>query len=77
MDNDPTADEEVIQQPDPSLEPATELKADTDAPADLANQIAYALDGSGVGLPGSTPEQGGMQAIITEGTTGPGEDEAV
>jgi hypothetical protein len=46
---------------------------------DLANALAYALDGSGTGLAGAPPAAppvGDPQKVITEGITGAGpEDE--
>lgn len=43
MDQDPNADEEVIDQQTDGMTPRKEYPR----PADLANSIAYALDGSG------------------------------
>lgn len=80
MDNDPAADEEVINQQQgesiPSGVSTPKSEPDDDEQTRLANQIAYALDGSGAGLPGSTPIVGSEQTVVTEGTTGanPSED---
>jgi hypothetical protein len=77
MDNDPNADEEIINQqageqyPKAVEEPATEGRI---APADLADSIAYAIDGSGPGLTGDKPNVSGHKTI-TEGITGAGLDE--
>ena len=75
MDNDPNADEEVIEQgageeySKPADEPAKL------APDDLAASIAYALDGSGPGPTKAKPNVSGHK-VITEGITGAGpEDE--
>lgn len=70
MDNDPTADEQIIdqQQGETLPSPSSPLASD-----DLASSIAYALDGSGTGLPGSTPVVGTDPGkVITEGITGAG-----
>ncbi|GAB2534183.1 hypothetical protein GCM10027085_26260 [Spirosoma aerophilum] len=79
MDNDPNADEEVIDQNagDPSSREAypkpTERSAKI-APDDLAASIAYALDGSGPGPTNDTPNVSGHK-VITEGITGAGPEE--
>lgn len=72
MDNDPRADEEIIDQQQGETTPSAQPSPDPDA---LANSIAYALDGSGTGQPGSTPVKGAPGKVITEGTTGAGLDE--
>jgi hypothetical protein len=77
MDNDPTADEEVINQqageqyPKPVDQSAETAKI---APDNLADSIAYALDGSGPGLTGDKPNVSGHKPI-TEGITGAGPEE--
>lgn len=78
MENDPTADEEVISQKDdadyPHLveeQPAKEAKI---APDNLADSIAYALDGSGPGPTNAKPNVSGHD-VITEGTSGAGPEE--
>ncbi|MVM30204.1 hypothetical protein GO755_09175 [Spirosoma sp. HMF4905] len=78
MENDPTADEEVINQQDgeeypKSVEehPAEEAKI---APDNLADSIAYALDGSGPGPTNAKPNVSGHD-VITEGTSGAGPEE--
>jgi hypothetical protein len=80
METDPNADEEVIDQKagDPSSREeyprATERPAKI-APDDLADSIAYALDGSGPGPTNATPNVAGHK-VISEGITGAGpEDE--
>lgn len=72
MDNDPRADEEIIDQQQGEATPTAQPAPDPD---ELANAIAYALDGSGTGLPGSTPVKGSPGKVITEGVTGAGLDE--
>lgn len=89
MDNDPNADEEVIDQqtgehyPKPVSQLAEyesigekSTPVASIAPGDLADSIAYALDGSGPGPTNETPDVAG-QKPITEGITGagPGEEE--
>lgn len=77
MDNDPNADEEIINQqagehyPEPVQEDAESAKI---APDNLADSIAYAIDGSGPGPTGDTPNVSGHK-VITEGITGAGLDE--
>ena len=83
MDNDPTADEEIINQqkdsglpqdeyPKPVAKPSESAKI---VPDNLADSIAYALDGSGPGPTNDTPNVSGHK-VITEGITGAGpEDE--
>jgi hypothetical protein len=59
---DPNADEQVIDQTG-------------EQPDDLANALAYAIDGSGTGVAGAppvAPTEGETQKVITEGTTGAG-----
>ncbi len=74
MEHDPKADEEVIDQQDGEQYPeAVAEKAETND--ELANSIAYALDGSGPG-PSNSPVNGEAHKVITEGVTGAGpEDE--
>lgn len=80
MDNDPTADEEVIDQqageeyPKPVETPDEQEQQGKLAPDNLADSIAYALDGSG---PGPTNEQPNVEGhkVITEGITGANLDE--
>lgn len=80
MDNDPHADEEVINQqadeqyPKPVEESAQPGNSPKIAPANLADSIAYALDGSGPGPTNDTPNVSGHK-VITEGTTGAGLDD--
>lgn len=77
METDPHADEEVINQrtdgeyPEPVQPPGESAKI---APDDLADSIAYALDGSGPGPTNAQPNVSG-HSVITEGTTGSGLDE--
>lgn len=83
MENDPRADEEVINQdageqyPEPA-DPSDRLKqpeVDQLSSQDLADSIAYALDGSTPGLTHDKPNVSGHK-VITEGITGAGpEDE--
>lgn len=78
LDNDPNADEEVInQQRDKKatdLEPADSEQAPL-ASDSLSENIAYALDGSGPGPTGAKP-QVDEHKPISEGVTGAGpEDE--
>ncbi|GAB3797083.1 hypothetical protein GCM10028819_15910 [Spirosoma humi] len=74
MDNDPNADEEVIDQqageeyPKPVEQPAKIV------PDDLAASIAYALDGSGPGPTNDKPNVSGHN-VISEGITGAGPDD--
>ncbi len=77
MDNDPNADEQIINQqadeqyPKTVEEPASGAKI---APDDLAASIAYALDGSGPGPTNDKPNASGHK-IISEGITGAGLDD--
>lgn len=77
MDNDPRADEEVVDQhsheqyPEAVDEPSSEGKI---APDNLSDSIAYALDGSGPGPTTDTPNVSGHK-VISEGITGAGLDE--
>jgi hypothetical protein len=77
METDPHADEEVINQhtdteyPEPVRKPGESAKI---APDDLADSIAYALDGSGPGPTNAKPNVAG-HSVITEGTTGSGLEE--
>ncbi|UFH52935.1 hypothetical protein [Spirosoma sp. KNUC1025] len=83
MDNDPNADEEVINQdaneqyPEP-IDSSTDQDDTTEpaklAPDNLADSIAYALDGSGPGPMNEKPNVSGHD-VITEGTTGAGPEE--
>ena len=76
MDSDPNADEEVINQngaeqyPEPVRDDAESAKI---TPDDLADSIAYALDGSGPGPTNDTPTAPGHK-VTTEGVTGAGPD---
>ncbi len=78
LDNDPNADEEIINQQRDKT--ATDLElADADpapiAADNLSDNIAYALDGSGPGPTGAKP-QVEEHKPISEGVTGAGpEDE--
>lgn len=87
MDNDPNADEEVIDQDANGSSPKEQYPKPADgsnqsgeakqadlAPDNLAASIAYALDGSGPGPTNDTPNVSGHK-VITEGTTGAGPDE--
>lgn len=76
MDTDPNADETVINQqageeyPKPVEEDSSaKLTADN-----LADSIAYALDGSGPGPMGEKPNVSGHD-VITEGSAGTGPEE--
>ncbi|CCH55219.1 hypothetical protein BN8_04461 [Fibrisoma limi BUZ 3] len=75
MDHDPNADEEIIDQQAGEQYPKP-VEDDPDVPSDnLANSIAYAIDGSGPGPTGNEPE-GTERKVIHEGITGAGpEDE--
>lgn len=79
MDNDPRADEEIINQQDNEMHPADQSSTapkeglaslNNSSRQDISNAIANALDGSGIGIVGSTPQIGEPQKIITEGITG-------
>ncbi len=75
MENDPNADETVIDQQNGEDYPhSVEQTADTAkiAPDNLADSIAYALDGSGSGLTGDAPNVAPDHKVITEGITGAG-----
>lgn len=89
MENDPNADEQVIDQTgtyttnvpedvNPSgLEKPTAEEGTTPGD-DLANALAYALDGSGTGMAGAPPAAppvGDPQKVTSEGVTGAGPDE--
>ncbi len=79
MENDPHADETVIDQQKGEEYPHSVDEQTTEpakiAPDNLADSIAYALDGSGPGPTGDTPNVSGHK-VITEGITGAGpEDE--
>jgi len=83
MDNDPNADEEVIDQQtgedypkpvDASQGQPENTQSAKIAPDDLAESIAYAIDGSGPGPTNATPNVSGHK-VITEGITGAGPEE--
>ena len=85
MDNDPNADEEIIDQqaggpslrdeyPKPVQEPPQDSGSSKIVPDNLADSIAYALDGSGPGPTNDTPNVSGHK-VITEGITGAGLDD--
>lgn len=76
MDNDPNADEEVIDQHSDEAypKPVEEAGSGKIAPDDLADSIAYALDGSGPGPMNEPPNVSGHK-VITEGITGAGPEE--
>ena len=83
MDNDPNADEEVINQqaaeeyPEAVARKSDQVESAKIVPDDLAASIAYALDGSGPGPTNDKPNVSGHK-VITEGITGAGpEDEAL
>jgi hypothetical protein len=64
MDTDPKADEQVIDQ--------------TNENDGLADALAYAIDGSGMGTSGAppvAPTEGEEQKVKTEGTTGAGPEQ--
>ncbi|OIN61013.1 hypothetical protein [Arsenicibacter rosenii] len=73
LDHDPKADEEVIDQQAGQQQPeAVQQTADND---DLANSIAYALDGSGPGpsSPGPSSDStvtGIPHEVVIEGSSG-------
>ena len=85
MDNDPNADEEIIDQqaggrnaaspslrdeyPKPVEVPDLNSGSSKIVPDNLADSIAYALDGSGPGPTNDTPNVSGHK-VITEGVTG-------
>lgn len=74
LDNDPNADEEIINQQRDSKNTDLELADSDQAPiaADsLSDNIAYALDGSGPGPTGAKPQVGESKPV-TEGITGAG-----
>lgn len=74
MDNDPNADEEVINQQTGEEYPKPVEKSAKIVPDDLAASIAYALDGSG---PGPTNDELNVSGhkVISEGITGAGPDD--
>lgn len=82
MENDPNADEEVIDQEAGEQYPESvkEEESQSDdtpaklAPDNLADSIAYALDGTGPGPMNEKPNVSGHD-VITEGTTGAGPEE--
>jgi len=78
MDNDPGADEQVINQQAGEQYPKdVETPADTPAriaPDELADSIAYAIDGSGPGPTNDKPNVSGHKTV-SEGITGAGPDE--
>jgi hypothetical protein len=75
MENDPNADEEIIDQQSDSRSPEDEypkpVNAPKIAPDNLTDSIAYALDGSGPGPTNDQPNVSGHD-VITTGTTGAG-----
>ncbi len=78
LDNDPNADEEIINQQRDKTATDLELADSDQAPIaadNLSDNIAYALDGSGPGPTGAQP-QVKEHKPISEGITGAGpEDE--
>lgn len=78
LDNDPNADEEIINQQRDSKNTDLELADSEQAPitaSNLSDNIAYALDGSGPGPTGAQP-QVDEHKPVSEGVTGAGpEDE--
>ncbi|AQG79745.1 hypothetical protein [Spirosoma montaniterrae] len=77
LETDPNADETVINQQNGEDYPhSVEQTADTGktAPDNLADSIAYALDGTGPGPTGDTPNVSGHKTV-TEGVTGANLDE--
>ncbi|GAB3998712.1 hypothetical protein GCM10028807_47150 [Spirosoma daeguense] len=80
LDNDPEADEEVIDQqageqyPKPVEQTDSEQKETEKSPDKLAESIAYALDGTGPGPTNDTPNVSGHD-VIFEGSSGTGTDE--
>jgi hypothetical protein len=85
MDNSPNTDEEVINQqedgststnlsPSPRESSSSPVESAKIAPDNLADSIAYALDGSGPGPTNDKPNVSGHK-VITEGITGAGPDE--
>lgn len=82
MENDPNADEEVIDQ-DAGEQYPKSVKKEEHSPEDiqakltsdnLADSIAYALDGTGPGPMNEKPNVSGHD-VITEGTSGAGPEE--
>jgi hypothetical protein len=73
MDNDPNADEEIIDQQVDDSSPQKQYPKPADTPKivpdNLADSIAYALDGSGPGPTNDTPNVSGHN-VITKGITG-------
>ncbi|GAB3981842.1 hypothetical protein GCM10028806_52310 [Spirosoma terrae] len=69
MDNDPNADEEIINQqvgeqyPKAVEQPAELAKI---SPDNLADSIAYAIDGSGPGITNDTPNAA-AHSVVAEG----------
>lgn len=86
MENDPHADEQVIDQTNQNASNVPEevnpsglekptAEEGTSPGDDLANALAYALDGSGVGMAGAPPAAppvGDPQKLTSEGITGAG-----
>lgn len=68
METDPNADEEVIDQQSGEQYPRP-ARAPKIAPDDLADSIAYALDGSGPGPANDKPTVSGHK-VTHEGITG-------
>ncbi|WP_338868276.1 hypothetical protein WBJ53_17110 [Spirosoma sp. SC4-14] len=76
MDNDPNADEEIIDQQagEQYPKPVEQAGSGKITPDDLADSIAYAIDGSGPGPMNETPNVA-PHKVITEGITGAGPEE--
>lgn len=80
LDQDPNADEEIIdQEKGGPTATQTELSGPPAepgkiAPDNLADAVAYALDGSCPGPTGATPQVEGHK-VISEGITGAGPEE--
>lgn len=88
MENDPEADEQIIDQTEgaPKSYPDALAPSGLERPQageetpmdDLANALAYAIDGGGTGLAGAppvAPRVGDVQKIKTEGITGASEED--
>ncbi|CCH00091.1 hypothetical protein FAES_2082 [Fibrella aestuarina BUZ 2] len=93
METDPEADEQVIDQTGDNDQTGAEAnrpddinpsgiekpEAGNETPMDdLANALAYAIDGSGTGVAGAppvAPVEGEEQKVKTEGITGAGHDD--
>ncbi len=77
MDTNPTADEEVIdpQSDEPNTPaPTPRIGSELGPEHDLANAIAYALDGSGIGITDNPPQSATPtdHKVRPEGITGAG-----